>query len=37
MQLVHVEPGHPRWPSFEDWIGAHPDTDPKLRFSPPTT
>ena len=28
--LVQFEPGHPRWPSFDDWIGAHPASDPML-------
>lgn len=28
--LVQFEPGHPRWPAFRDWIGAHPATDPML-------
>ena len=28
--LVQFEPGHPRWPSFGDWIGAQPATDPTL-------
>jgi len=28
--LVQFEPGHPRWPAFRDWIGAHPVTDPLL-------
>ncbi|MCI3180635.1 acyl-CoA synthetase [Caulobacter sp. CCUG 60055] len=29
-RLVQFEPGHARWPAFRDWIGAHPDRDPKL-------
>jgi fatty-acyl-CoA synthase len=29
-RLVQFEPGHPRWPSFNDWIGAYPTTDPNL-------
>ncbi len=28
--LVQFEAGHPRWPSFRDWIGGHPATDPML-------
>ena len=28
--LVQFEPGHPRWPSFDDWIGGHPGPDPML-------
>jgi len=28
--LVQFEPGHPRWPSFDDWIGAQAATDPML-------
>ena len=29
-RLIQFEPGHARWPAFRDWIGAHPDRDPKL-------
>jgi fatty-acyl-CoA synthase len=28
--LVQFEPGHPRWPSFDDWISAAPTNDPLL-------
>jgi len=28
--LVQFEPGHPRWPSFDDWIGQHSSQDPNL-------
>ena len=28
--LVQFEPGHPRWPGFNDWIAAFPATDPML-------
>jgi acyl-CoA synthetase (AMP-forming)/AMP-acid ligase II len=34
IQLVQVEEGHPRWPSFHGWIGEHADTDPKLPVEP---
>ncbi|HEX6858678.1 MAG TPA: long-chain-fatty-acid--CoA ligase [Caulobacteraceae bacterium] len=32
--LVQFEEGHPRWPSFRDWIAAHPATDPNLPAKP---
>jgi acyl-CoA synthetase (AMP-forming)/AMP-acid ligase II len=28
--LVQFEEGHPRWPSFRQWIGRHPAEDPQL-------
>jgi acyl-CoA synthetase (AMP-forming)/AMP-acid ligase II len=28
--LVQFEEGHPRWPSFRQWIGEHPADDPRL-------
>jgi acyl-CoA synthetase (AMP-forming)/AMP-acid ligase II len=28
--LVQFEEGHPRWPSFREWIGKHPAEDPNL-------
>ena len=28
--LIQVEPGHPRWPSLQDWIGQYPATDPEI-------
>ncbi|QUD87985.1 long-chain-fatty-acid--CoA ligase [Phenylobacterium montanum] len=33
-RLIQVEPGHPRWPAFFDWIGAYPETDPGLQLQP---
>ncbi|MDR3507508.1 MAG: long-chain-fatty-acid--CoA ligase [Caulobacteraceae bacterium] len=33
-RLIQFEAGHPRWPSFDDWIGAYPDTDPGLALEP---
>jgi fatty-acyl-CoA synthase len=32
-RLIHFEPGHPRWPTFRDWIGEYPDTDPNLAIA----
>jgi len=32
--LVQFESGHPRWPGFRDWIGAHPAEDPRLPVDP---
>ncbi len=29
-RLIQFQPGHPRWPAFNDWIGAYPETDPGL-------
>ncbi|HEY2662670.1 MAG TPA: long-chain-fatty-acid--CoA ligase [Caulobacteraceae bacterium] len=29
-RLIQFEAGHARWPAFNDWIGAYPDTDPGL-------
>ena len=29
-RLVQFEPGHARWPAFNDWIGSYPDSDPNL-------
>jgi acyl-CoA synthetase (AMP-forming)/AMP-acid ligase II len=29
--LIQVEPGHPRWPSLQGWIGKFPATDPGLK------
>ena len=26
---IQFEPGHPSWPGFRDWIGAHPAVDPQ--------
>ncbi|MEZ5557511.1 MAG: fatty acid--CoA ligase [Pseudomonadales bacterium] len=27
-RIVAMEPGHPQWPSFEQWRDAHPNADP---------
>ncbi len=32
--LIQVEPGHPIWPGFQAWIGAHPATDPMPQALP---
>jgi len=32
--LVQFEEGHPRWPSFRQWIGQHPADDPRLPVRP---
>ncbi|MBX3481219.1 MAG: long-chain-fatty-acid--CoA ligase [Caulobacter sp.] len=32
--LVQFEDGHPRWPSFRQWIGQHPAEDPRLPGKP---
>ncbi|MGE5502359.1 MAG: long-chain-fatty-acid--CoA ligase [Ignavibacteriales bacterium] len=32
--LVQFEEGHPRWPSFREWIGKYPATDPNLPCRP---
>ncbi|HYG26368.1 MAG TPA: long-chain-fatty-acid--CoA ligase [Caulobacteraceae bacterium] len=29
--LMQFEEGHPRWPSFREWIGQHPAEDPNLQ------
>jgi acyl-CoA synthetase (AMP-forming)/AMP-acid ligase II len=33
-RLVQFEPGHPRWPSFDQWTAEHPDGDPGLSVEP---
>ncbi|MFI4933813.1 MAG: long-chain-fatty-acid--CoA ligase [Caulobacterales bacterium] len=33
-RVIQFEPGHPTWPSFDDWIGQYPATDPHLAADP---
>jgi fatty-acyl-CoA synthase len=32
--LIQFEPGHARWPAFDDWIAAYSDMDPGLPLLP---